>query len=747
MSFKSGRRDSPAPAAVEVPAERAVSGVIERVTYHNDETGFAVLKVKVTGRKGLATLLGKIASVAPGEKIEATGLWIADPARGLQFKAETLTTAPPASASGIERYLASGVVRGVGAQTARKLVAAFGRETLQVLDTAPERLSEVAGLSAERIRLIRQGWVRQQGARDTAVFLAEHGLGPARAAAVRKVLGPEAIDLIKEDPYRLAREVKGVDFRTADQLAMALGRPREDPARLAAGILASLQRGAADGHCGLPIGILFEAAGQLLGIDIEALESAAAAMLRAKTIIADTIGGEASFFLPRLWNAEREIAEHLKLRAGETPSWPQKDLSAKIDAAAKASQRSLSADQHDAVKLALGRKAAVITGGPGVGKTTVIDTIARVLKAEDLKIALCAPTGRAAKRMSEATGLEAKTIHRLLEIDPVSGLFRRAKAHPLGADLVIADEASMIDVELLHALLQALPQKASLLLVGDADQLPSVGPGRILADIIASQALPVARLAQVFRQAQTSRIIAAAHAVNQGQIPEGAKGPEDGDFFLVEMASAEDGVAKVIEIVTQRLPRRWDIDPARDIQVLTPMNKGSLGAANLTEKLRAVLNANRAGEVVREWGRFAPGDKVMQTDNDYEKDIFNGDIGFVRRTDPEAGLVMVSFDGREVAYASDELASLVPAYATTIHKAQGSEYPAVVVVLAMAHRPMLARNLLYTALTRGQRLVVLICERQALRMAAANAMGRPRWTKLQERLRDESAVPAKGGAP
>ncbi len=729
--FRAARPASPDETA---PEGSELSGIIDRVTYHNAETGFAVLRVKVSGRKGLSTVVGRTAAVAPGEKIAATGAWVVDPQRGVQFKAETIATTPPASASGIEKYLASGHVRGIGEETAKKLVAAFGRDTLKVLDSEPERLAEIPGLSADRIRRIKDGWAAQQGLRDVIVFLTEHGLGPTRAAKVQKRFGPKAIDLIREDPYRLSREMEGIDFRTADGFAMSLGGLFDDPNRLAAGLIATLQEGARNGHCGMPLGELYARAEKLLGVEEGALDAVVADLFARKAVIGDTLAGDPAAFLPPLWKAERDIAERLRLIAEGLPPWRCEGLEEAVLAAEARAGKRLAPAQALAVESALASKFLVITGGPGVGKTTIIDVIIRALDSREVDIALCAPTGRAAKRMTESTGREAKTIHRLLEVDPASGEFRRQKAYPIEADLVIVDEASMIDVELMQSLLDALPAHAALIMVGDVDQLPSVGPGQVLGDIIASAALPVVRLDEIFRQAGESRIIAAAHAINHGEVPEGAKSAEEGDFFLVEMATPADGAQKVIDIVTNRIPRRWGLDPVRDVHVLTPMNRGPLGSQLLTQALREVLNPAREGAIIREWGAFARGDKVMQIENDYEKEVFNGDIGYVTTTDVRAGLLTVSFDGRDVAYTADQLDTLVPAYATTIHKAQGSEYPAVVVVLSNAHYPMLARNLLYTAITRGKRLVVLVCERRALKMAADDAQGRRRWTKLRERL-------------
>lgn len=730
------------PAGADTPTGHRLSGVIERVTYHNDDTGFSVLRVKARGHKGLATVIGRLARVAPGERLEATGEWIVDRERGLQFKAESIETTPPASPGGIERYLASGLVRGIGQETAKRLVATFGRKTLKVLDEEPARLSEVQGLSAERIRLIREGWAAQKSLRDVLVFLTEHGLGPARASKVQRTFGPRAVELIRENPYRLSHEVKGVDFHTADGVARSLGLALDDPARLGAGLVAALQDGAASGHCAVPRAALFERAAHLLDVAPEGLPDVADSLVASGKLVSREIDGLPGLFLPVLDRAEASVAQRLiEMRAG-APSWRTDGLEGAVLTAEARTGKRLAPAQALAVESALASRLLVITGGPGVGKTTIIDTIVKALAGREVKIALCAPTGRAAKRMQESTGRDARTIHRLLEIDPATGLFRRGADEPLGADLVIADEASMIDVELMASLVEAIAPHAALILVGDADQLPSVGPGQVLADIIASEMVPVVRLTDVYRQAGESRIVAAAHAVRHGEVPEGARSAEEGDFFLVEMTSAEEGARKVLEVVTSRIPKRWGLDPVREIQVLTPMNRGPLGALALTQALRAVLNPGRDGAVGRGEASFARGDKVMQLDNDYEREVFNGDIGFVRATDPRSGSLTVSFEGRDVLYAPESLDSLVPAYATTIHKAQGSEYPAVVIALGSAHYPMLARNLIYTAITRGKRLVVLVAERRALRLAAEDAMGRRRWTTLRERLIEaRAAVP------
>ena len=709
----------------------ALAGTVERVTYHNAENGFCVLKVQARGKRDLVPVIGHAPAIGAGEWITATGLWLTDRQHGLQFRADTLTVTPPTGVEGIERYLASGSMRGIGPAMAKRIVAAFGEDTFAIIEAEPGRLREVAGIGARRAARIVAGWAEQKAVREIMLFLHAHGVGTARAVRIFKTYGHAAIAVMTEDPYRLARDIRGIGFKTADAIAMRLGLTKDAPQRLRAGISFALQTATDEGHCALPVADLVALATELLDVEAPLIRAALLDVLETGEVVQDIIGDRACIFLAGLHAAERVIAERLLRRAQGAPPWPAIDLARALPWVEGRTGKTLSPSQVEAVRLVLGAKLAVITGGPGVGKTSTLDTLLRILCAKGIRVLLAAPTGRAAKRMSEQTGLEARTIHRLLEIDPKHGGFSRNEENPLPCDLLVVDETSMVDVPLMNALTKAVPEHAALLLVGDVDQLPSVGPGQVLADIIASGAVPVARLTEVFRQAAESRIVVNAHRINAGQMPEPAPRGGESDFHLVEIDAPEAGLARLIEVVTRRIPARFGLDPVRDVQVLTPMQRGVLGARNLNHALQAVLNPDPPAAVERFGWRFSPGDRVMESQNDYDREVFNGDLGTVARIDPEEGAVVVAFEGREVAYPYGELDTLVPAYATTIHKSQGSEYPAVVIPLTTGHWTMLARNLLYTAVTRGKRLVVLIGQRKAIRIAVRGGTMRPRWTKLR----------------
>jgi exodeoxyribonuclease V alpha subunit len=723
------------PSQQEGRALETLAGTVERVTFHNAENGFCVLKVEVRGKRDLVVVVGHTPSVGAGEWITASGAWISDRVHGLQFKAEVLRTTPPAGVEGIEKYLASGQMRGIGPATAKRIVAAFGEATFDIIEASPERLTEVSGIGPWRASKIVAGWAEQKAVREIMIFLHAHGVGTARAVRIFKTYGHEAIKVMTEDPYRLARDVRGIGFRTADAIAAKLGMEKTARQRLRAGVSFALQTATDEGHCALPVAMLASLAQRLLEVDATLIEAAIAEELqRGEEVISDTVGEETCVFLKGLHAAERMIAERLAARASQKPPWPAIDLDKALPWVEQRTSKTLSASQREALRLVLSSSVAVMTGGPGVGKTSTLDTILRVLMAKGVRVLLAAPTGRAAKRMTEQTGIEAKTIHRLLEIDPKHGGFSRHEEHPLDCDLLVIDETSMVDVPLMNALTKAIPKHAALLLVGDVDQLPSVGPGQVLADLIGSRRLPVARLTEVFRQAAESRIVVNAHRINHGQMPEPAPKGEASDFYFVEIREPEEGVAKLIEMVSRRIPRRFGLDPLRDIQVLTPMNRGVLGARNLNHELQRVLNPNPSGFIERFGWRFSPGDRVMQTQNDYDREVFNGDLGTVDRLDEEEGALVVSFEGREVIYPFGELDTLVPAFATTIHKSQGSEYPAVVIPVTTQHYTMLARNLVYTGVTRGKHLVVLLGQRKALGIAVRGGAMQPRWTKLREWL-------------
>jgi exodeoxyribonuclease V alpha subunit len=720
-----------ASAATQGAPTEALAGLVERVTYHNAENGFLVLRVKARGHKDLVTVVGHAASIAAGEWVQLSGVWVNDRAHGLQFRAAFLKASPPTTLEGIERYLGSGMIRGIGPVYAKKLVRTFGEAVFDLIEAEPRRLQEVTGIGPKRAARIVAGWAEQKVIREIMLFLHAHGVGTSRAVRIYKTYGTEAVQVITENPYRLARDIRGIGFRTADLVAQKLGIEPTAMIRVRAGISFALAEATGEGHCGLPVGELTAQAVALIEVPPDLIVTALELELAEGEVVADTLEGERCIFLAGLHRAERAIAERLRaLGRGQSP-WPAIDAERAIPWVEGRTGLSLAASQREALALAVRSKVLVITGGPGVGKTTLVNSILKVLRAKAVKVALCAPTGRAAKRLSDSTGLEAQTIHRLLETDPKTGGFKRSEERPLQCGLLVVDETSMVDVPLMRALLRALPDEAALLLVGDVDQLPSVGPGQVLGDIIASGAVPVVRLTEVFRQAAESQVIVNAHRINAGQMPE-LKQVEGSDFYFVEAADPEEGVRKLLAMVRDRIPARFGLDPVRDIQVLCPMNRGGLGARSLNIELQAALNPPGELRVERFGWTYGVGDKVMQVTNDYDREVYNGDLGMVSAIAPEEGELTVRFDGRDVVYGFGELDELVLAYATTIHKAQGSEYPAVVIPLTTQHYTMLARNLLYTGVTRGKRLVVLVGQRRALAIAVKNRNTRRRWSKLKE---------------
>jgi len=717
------------------PSDRELlAGLVERVTYQNAENGFCVIRVKARGHRELITVVGHAAAISAGEWITAAGDWVNDRTHGQQFKARFLKTSAPTSVEGIEKYLASGMIRGIGPVYAKKLLRAFGEKVFDVIEAEPDRLREVDGIGPVRASRIVAAWAEQKVVREIMVFLHSHGVGTARAVRIYKTYGADAVQVMSENPYRLARDIRGIGFKTADAIAMKLGVDKTAMIRVRAGISYALTEAMDEGHCGLPSAELMPLAEKLLEVPQNLIGTALDLELADGTVIADRLGEIDCVFLASLHRAERAVAERLlTLTRGKLP-WASIDPDKAIPWIERRTGLRLAESQKAAAATALGSKVLVITGGPGVGKTTIVNAILRILAAKDVKLLLCAPTGRAAKRMNEATGFEAKTIHRLLEVDPKGGGFRRDTENPLDCDLLVVDETSMVDVLLMHALLKAVPDKAALLVVGDVDQLPSVGPGQVLADMIASAAVPVVRLTEVFRQAAKSQVIVNAHRINQGIIPDLRKPEAESDFYFVEADDPETAVPRIIELVSNRIPRRFGLDPIRDVQVLCPMNRGGVGARSLNIELQAALNPAGDRKVERFGWTFAPGDKVMQIENDYDKEVYNGDIGYVTSVEPDDGELTAIFDGRPVTYGFGELDALVPAYAATIHKSQGSEYPAVVIPVMTQHYTMLQRNLLYTGVTRGKRLVVLVGQKKAVAIAVRSVSGRRRWSKLREWL-------------
>jgi exodeoxyribonuclease V alpha subunit len=719
----------PAPSPQEV-----LAGLVERVTFHNPENGFCVLRAKARGHRDLVTVVGHAATIAAGEWITASGEWVNDRTHGQQFKARFLRTSMPTSVDGIERYLSSGMIRGIGPVYAKKLVRIFGEKVFDVIEAEPARLREVEGIGPVRAGRITAAWAEQKVVREIMVFLHNHGVGTARAVRIFKTYGTDAVQVMSENPYRLARDIRGIGFKTADAIAMKLGVEKTALIRVRAGISYALTEAMDEGHCGVPTDELVPLAESLLEVPAELVRTALDLELADGTVIAGGVGETRCTFLAGLYRAERAIAERVLRLANGTLPWPWIDPDKALPWVANRVGLALAENQIAAIKLALVSKVLVITGGPGVGKTTIVKGILRILSAKGVRLRLCAPTGRAAKRMTEATGFEAKTIHRLLEVDPKGGRFKRGEDYPLDCDLLVVDEASMMDVLLMQALLKAVPDNAAVLIVGDIDQLPSVGPGQVLADIISAGAVPVIRLTEVFRQAAQSRIITSAHRINQGSIPDLSPPGTDSDFYFVQAEDPEAAVARIIELVKTRIPRRFALDPIRDIQVLCPMNRGGVGARSLNIELQAALNPAGDRTVERFGWTFAAGDKVMQIENDYDKEVYNGDIGYIDDVDSDSGELTARFDGRSVTYGFGELDTLVPAYAATIHKSQGSEYPAVVIPVVTQHYAMLQRNLLYTGVTRGKKLVVLVGQKKAVAIAVRNVSGRRRWSKLKEWL-------------
>ena len=739
---------------------KALSGVVERVVFHNPENGFAVLSVRVQGGYQSLTVVGHLPVVASGDTIQGAGRFRRDPKHGLQFQTDRLAVSPPESLDGTRRYLGSGKVKGVGPKMAKRLVKAFGKDVFDVIENAPDRLKEVPGIGPKRAKRLREGFKDQKAVRENMVFLQEHGLGSARAAQVYRAYGADARAFVAEDPYRLAREFRGIGFRIADGVGAKLGIDGEGVPRARAGLTYVLEQARSAGHCGLPREALFEEArekleksrqpGEILKIRQETLARALDVELRAGRLAAASLGGDEAIFLPILLQAERAIVRRLaELCRADPPPWSDIDAAAALPWVEKRLEVTLAPSQRAAVETCLRSRVTVITGGPGVGKTTLVNAVLRILDTRNVRCDLCAPTGRAAKRLAESTGHEAKTIHRLLQIDPKNGTFQRNRQRPLECGLLIVDESSMVDVELMAALLQALPAEGSLLLIGDADQLPSVGPGQVLRDLIDSGAIPVARLVEIFRQAEDSRIVRNAHRVNRGYLPElASRSDELSDFYFVPAEDdyrhrrpahevAEDVQQKIARIVAGRIPARFGLHPVRDVQVLTPMNRGPLGSRELAAILQDVLNPaseTAAVEVERFGWKYRPGDKVMQTENDYDKDVFNGDLGRILSIDPGEQRLTIEFDGRPILYPFTDLDRIMLAYAVTIHKSQGSEYPAVVVPISTHHYVMLRRNLLYTAITRGRKLVVIVGQKWALQKAVEEASDMRRYSTLQERL-------------
>jgi exodeoxyribonuclease V alpha subunit len=733
-------------------------GRLERVTYRNPENGFVVARVKARGWPDLVTVVGPLGDPLPGEVLKMQGRWGAHPKFGEQFEVVRYETALPATAAGIEKYLGSGLVKGIGPGLAARIVRVFGAATLEIVDKDPKRLAEVEGIGTLRADRIRVAWGEQREIRNVMLFLQSHGVGPAYAIRIWKRYGTSAVKLLQENPYRLATDVWGIGFLTADRIAGNLGFPPDAPQRAEAGLLYALNRMSDEGHLCAPLSELVRRSAELLEIDGGVMEGAVARVEEAGYLVVDREAREGNpleppVYLKTLYLAERGVAGRLAgLLRSPCPLRPVETAKA-VPWAEKRLGIELAEGQREALIRAVGEKVLVLTGGPGTGKTTLIRSLLEILSHRTDRIALAAPTGRAAKRMAEATGREAKTIHRLLEWSSQEGDFQRNEENPLECDLLVLDETSMLDIPLANRLLAAVPPGAKLILVGDGDQLPSVGPGSFLADLVASGVVPVARLSEIFRQARSSRIVVSAHRIRDGLAPERVSREErdTSDFHFIPVAEPERIAATLVSLVKEHIPRRFGLDPMEEIQVLTPMKRGLLGAASLNAILQEALNPGET--LIRRGSRaFRGGDRVMQIRNDYDRDVYNGDIGRVLGLDGETGELEVRFDDRVVRYAESDLDELIQAYAVTIHKSQGSEYPAVVMPLHTQHYMMLQRNLLYTGVTRGRKLVCIVGSPKALNIAVRNDKTLHRYGRLAERLRtaldagSPSAGPTAAGA-
>jgi exodeoxyribonuclease V alpha subunit len=721
--------------------EIELSGQIEKITFTNEENGYTIARIQIDGRPDLVTVVGYLMSPTPGEMLNMRGEWVTHPKFGEQFKIMEYKTAIPVTIFGIQRYLGSGLIKGLGPVIACRIVKQFGEKTLDVIENDIEKLSLVEGIGKKRIAMIQNAWAEQKEIRDVMLFLQSHGVGSGYATKIFKQYGNRSVAVVSENPYRLAMDIFGIGFVIADSIAEKLGFPKDSPKRIEAGILYVLHQLSDDGHVFYPYESLVKKSRETLDVERDAIVKGIGDLAMNKHIVLEDLNesidkfreNNKGVYLAKFYLCETGIATRLKTLSAA----PRSIRSVNAENALKWVQERLdirlAENQAKAVRCALENKIMVITGGPGTGKTTIITAILKILSELKIKILLAAPTGRAAKRMSEATGHEAKTIHRLLEYSFAKGGFQKNEEKPLNCDLLILDEVSMIDTVLMHHLTKAVPTFATVILVGDINQLPSVGAGNVLNDIIASKVIPVVELKEIFRQARESRIIVNAHKINSGILPTFDDHDPDSDFYFIQQEDPEKVSEIILELTKERIPKRFNLDPVDDIQVLTPMHKGVVGADNLNTKLQKSLNPSQI-EIIRGNRNFKVNDKVMQIRNNYDKEVFNGDIGRIAGIQPDENEITVLFDGRNVAYEFYELDELVLAYAVSIHKSQGSEYPAVVIPVLPQHYILLQRNLIYTAVTRGRSLVVMVGTLNALKMGIQNDKTQRRFTYLRHRL-------------
>jgi exodeoxyribonuclease V alpha subunit len=707
-----------------------LEGNVERITFHSKESGFCVLKVRVRGnRKELVTVTGKIGSIFLSEEIVATGQWFFDKKYGKQFKADNICTKPPVNSDSIEKYLSSGLIKGIGPAYAKKLIKAFGQDVFEVIEKQPERLMNVEGIGKGRAEQIIKSWQAQKVIKDIMIFLQSHNITSNRAYRIYQTYGDKAIDMVRENPYRLATDIKGIGFLSSDSIAISVGIARESVFRVSAGIEFVLQKAAEFGHCGLPEVDVIENAHKLLEVDSALIENTLAEKLLNAELMMSPVDNTKCIFLKGYYYTEQGIAREisrLKFKHNDNIidhlkaiEWVESQLNI-----------SLAKSQKDAIKMALSEKISVITGGPGVGKTTIINSIIKIMSQAKTKIILCAPTGRAAKRMSETTGMEAKTIHRLLGINMQSGEFVKNWDNHLDCDLLVIDETSMVDSRMMYGLLKSIPDKAKIIIVGDVDQLPSVGAGQVLRDIIDSEVIAVSKLTEIFRQAADSKIIQNAYLVNKGEMPSLENSNEIGDYYFKEL---EDGevLPQVNSILKHTIPEFFKFNPVRDLQILCPTKNGIVGTINLNREIQTILNGN-ATHIMQYGGKYGIGDKVMQLVNNYDKDVFNGDIGYITTINEQESKLSVDYEGHIVEYDFQALDEIQLAYAVTIHKSQGSEYKAVIMIVSKQHYMLLQKNLIYTGMTRAKSLIIILGQSEAIKIAIKKNGLVKRWCRLRE---------------
>jgi exodeoxyribonuclease V alpha subunit len=723
------------------PAEKLayLEGTLERLTFQNEENGYTVARLIPKGKTNEVTVVGTLTGVNVGELLHLEGIWTSHPQYGRQFEVRSFSVHYPATVEGLRKYLGSGLVRGVGPVTASRIVDHFGLNILDIIETEPHRLREVPGIGDHRAKTITHAWEEQKQIKEIMMFLQGHGVSTSLAVRIFKQYGQESIKTVRSNPYQLARDVFGIGFRTADKIARQMGISLSAPARLQAGLLYTLSQLSDEGHCYATHDQLLAEAVQLLEVSQAACEEQLTVLIQQDNLIAEDGDDGQAVYLPPFFMAERGVSSRLRriqfavrdrLEAFKSVDWERA-----FEWLSKQSPVQLTDQQKDAVRMALTCKVSILTGGPGTGKSTITGSIIRLIQARNRSVLLAAPTGRAAKRLNEATGLESKTIHRLLEFKPTGGsLFLRDQKNPLDADLIIVDETSMVDILLMNHLLAAVDQGSHLLLVGDVDQLPSVGPGNVLRDMIQSAVIPVTRLEQIFRQAEDSFIILNAHKINQGEMPIFPLAAKD--FFLFVEKDPQKAADWVLELVSRRIPEKFGFKPLTEIQVLSPMHRGAVGVSELNEHLQEVLNPPAEGKNEFRHGQrvFREGDRVMQVRNDYDRLVFNGDMGIINRINLEEAVIDIEYDGRQVQAEFSQLDEMVHAYAVSIHKAQGSEFPVVVIPILTQHYLMLQRNLLYTGVTRARKLVVIVGSKQAIAIAVHNNRIAARNTRLTRRL-------------